>query len=46
MDELAVQTASDGSLGVGTDRYLASTQLVGPPPQGAVWRTVRVKFPK
>ena len=46
MDELAAQTAADGSLGVGTDRYLAATQPAGPPPQGAAWRTVRVKFPK
>ena len=46
VDELAAQTAADGSLGMGTDRYLAATQPTGPPPHGAAWRTVRVIFPR
>lgn len=46
VDELAASSKADGSLGNGTDRYLASAQDPGPPPEGAAWRTVRVKFPK
>ena len=46
MDELAASSEADGSLGNGTDRYLASAQDPGPPPDGARWWTVRVKFPK
>lgn len=46
MDELAAGSEADGSLGNGTDRYLASAQDPGPPPEGATWRSVRVKFPK
>ena len=46
VDELAAASAADGSLGNGTDRYLASAKDPGPPPEGAGWRTIRVKFPK
>ncbi len=46
VDELAAGSEADGSLGNGTDRYLASAQDPGPPPEGATWRSVRVKFPK
>ena len=44
MDELSAKAAQDGALGLGTSRYLDGAKTMAALPEGAEWRTVRVKF--
>lgn len=44
VEELSAKALQEGALGLGTDRYMNSAKASAVLPDGADWRTVRVKF--
>lgn len=46
MDALSAKALQEGALGLGTARYLEGAKTSASLPEGAQWRTVRVKFPR